>query len=210
MAIITASDYKTYKGISASTYDAQLAVVIPAIQELAEDYCDRLFDSASRTEKHNGTDFPVLVLRNTPVTTLTSISIIAADGTSTTVDADTYTFDANSGVVKFQPASYAAVTTNDWGTVECGDTWKPSPRFEAGHQNVSVVYTGGYTSGTMPANLKFSMYQAVDIALGRARGGVGVGDFRRQDLGDYSEERFGLEEAAKAIEQLFNTFRRII
>lgn len=213
MAIISAAEFKVWKGISASTYDAQLAVIIPAVQSMAELYCNRVFDSTTYTgataEKHNGTDSPILCLRNAPVTTLTSISVVDAAGNSTTIDSDSYTLDADAGVVQYEPASVSSIISDEWGVSE-NLAWVPAPRFPMGHQNISVVYVGGYTSQTMPAGLKMAMYQAVDIQLGMATAGIGVGQYESERLGEYAITRYAPEAYTATIERLFGPWRRVV
>lgn len=210
MAIISASDWKSYKGISASTYDTQLAVVIPAAQSAVEQWCGRVFDSATFTEKHNGNGWHRIVLKNAPITALTSITVVGPDGTSETVDSTTYTYEAETGIIGFQPASEGVLSVDEWGESETDGAWDVSPKFSGGFQNISVVYTGGYSSGTMPAGLKLAMYQYVDVLMSQAVGGVGAGAFKSERLGDYDYERMVGEESDALMVRLFGPWRRAI
>lgn len=209
VAIISNSDYKSFKGISASTYDSQLTVVIPAAQSAVEQWCGRVFDTATFTEKHNGNGWHQIVLKNAPVTTLTSVTVIGPDGTSEVVDSATYTFEAETGIVGFQPATEGVLSVDEWGVSE-DRAWDVSPQFSQGFQNLSVVYVGGYSSGTMPAGLKLAMYQYVDVLMSQAIAGVGTGAFKRQRLGDYDEEKWGQEESGVLMTRLFGPWRRAI
>lgn len=209
MAIITASDWKSYKGISATTYDAQLAVIIPAAQSAVEKWCDRIFDTATYTEKINGNDWHRIVLRNVPVTTLTSVSVVGPDGSSSTIGSTSYTFEAESGVIGFQPANEGVLVVDDWGAINTNAQWISTPRFSNGFQNISVVYVGGYSSGTMPAGLKLAMYQYVDVLMAQATAGVGAGAFKSERLGDYNYERMTSEESESLMVRLFGPWRRL-
>lgn len=210
MAIISASDWKTYKGISATTYDAQLAVVIPAAQSAVEQWCGRVFDTATFTEKHNGNGWHRIVVKNAPITTLTSVTVVGPDGTSETVDSTTYTYEAETGIIGFQPASEGVLSVDEWGEPGNDGVWDVSPKFSDGFQNISVVYVGGYSSGTMPAGLKLAMYQYVDVLMAQAVAGVGTGAFKSERLGDYNYERMTGEESEALMVRLFGPWRRAI
>lgn len=194
MAIISTSDYKTWRGISVSTYDTLIGILIGAAQAQAERWCGRLFDSATHTEKYSGSGTEILVLRNAPVASVTSITLTRPTGDSYTVDSSTYAVDLESGVVKFDPAATYRVTTDWWGEREPQADWSPQPAFSLGHYNVTVVYVGGYTSQTMPNDLKLAMYQYVDELVARspgltALGGSGPSQYQSESLGDYSYTR---------------------
>lgn len=209
MAIISTANYKTYKGISASTYDSQLDVIIPAAQSAVEQWCGRVFDSATFTEKHNGNGWHRIVVKNAPITALTSISIVAPDGSSNAIDTDAYTYEAETGIIGFQPTSEGVLWVDDWGVAE-DDVWNVSPKFPGGFQNLSVVYTGGYSSQAMPAGLKLAMYQYVDVLMAQAVAGVGTGAFKSERLGDYNYERMTGEESEALMVRLFGPWRRAI
>jgi hypothetical protein len=168
-----------------------------------------VFDSASYTEKHNGNGWHRIVLKNAPVTTLTSVSVVAPDGSSEAVDTDAYTYEAETGIVGFQPASEGVLSVDEWG--ESSDrVWNVSPQFPGGFQNISIVYTGGYSSQTMPAGLKLAMYQYVDVLMSQAVAGVGAGAFKSERLGDYNYERMTSEESEALMVRLFAPWRRAI
>lgn len=226
MAIISTSDFKTFRNISVSTYDALIGVLIGAGQAQAERYCDRVFDTATYTEKYDGNRTNTLVLRNIPVTTLTSISTIDSSGNTSALDSTSYTYEAATGIVK--PCGDA------WGWYDATDTdpqdrrWGDVPAFGKGHQNYQVVYTGGYSSGTMPADLKLAMYLYVGDLFENAlqaytsSGLGGLGPFKSQTLGDWSYTlagESGLLQMANGdwvssswakFANLFNPFRRVV
>jgi hypothetical protein len=81
-----------------------------------------------------------------------------------------------------------------WGVLDDADPserrWGDLPGFPNGHQNLQVVYVGGYSS--MPNDLKFAMYQYVGLLFENAlqaytsSGTGGLGPFKSQTLGDWS------------------------
>lgn len=206
MPILSTADFKTLRGISATTWDAQLNVIIPHAQSLVENYCGRAFDSATYTsEKYDGSGSEILILRQFPVTTLTSVSISGVAVASTS-----YTLDAANGIVKFEPSGRGRVVVDpDWLTVQTTDYIGPFPCWPEGHQNISVTYTAGYTSGTMPGGLKLAFAEFVDMALAKNTLGVGSSQYKSEKLGDYQYDRGVPEQPSATLERLFSQYRRI-
>lgn len=161
--IATVAEYKTYAGISVSTWDTQFGVFVDAANDLIPRYCNRTsFDSSTYTEVHStGPDQATITVRVPPITSITSIKRLLGTSDTVTLDSDTYTFDANSGLVKLWGAGGG--TLDEWGmrgfnagalVVDSG------PRFEETVLGYQVVYVGGYA--TMPNGLKLALYRIVD------------------------------------------------
>lgn len=141
-------------------------------------FCNRIdttgahtFGYATRTEKYNGLYSPEIVLRNTPVSSVTSVQLIYDDGSTSTVSSDEYRYDPASGVLRLlydyfgwglgwestEPATYQKAPGYFVG---------PFPRFAAGLNNVQVTYAGGWS--TIPQDLQRVATQAVvDLYLNR-------------------------------------------
>lgn len=197
MAIIAAADYKTWKGITATTWDAQLAVMVPAAQDFAERFCERLFEEDTHTELLSGDGSTDLFLANIPITSITSIAHVADDGTETVVDSTAYRFDPATGVVRRHSGA-------DGWAFGCGVKWTE------GFRNYEAVYVGGYdAAGTpAPASLKAALYQTIDAMLA-ASPGVGLGpQFQSESLGDYDYTRFAAADEFARIRAALAPFRR--
>ena len=157
MAIITASEYKTHRGISGTDYDAILAVIIPSKQAWLERQCGRAFDEVTYTDlAHDGSGSPDLWLKHWPASSVTAVKLLASDGTTSTVDSSSYRF-VNSEFLHRDSGSEAA-----WEPRTPFGDYKGSV-FPEGDGNVLVSFTGGYA--TMPDDLKELMYQLVDWGL---------------------------------------------
>lgn len=196
MAIIAASDYKTWKGISATTWDAQLAVMVPAAQAMAERFCDRAFDyNAAYSETVDGTGSLYLFISNTPIASITSVTRILDDGSTETVDSSAYRKGhADTGTV--------VRLGSGWG--DCRSRWTE------GVQNYTVVYAGGYGSPgpAVPADLKVALYQLIDQWLADSPGG-GLGpQFQSENLGDYSYTRFAASDEFAVVRAALMPYRR--
>jgi uncharacterized phiE125 gp8 family phage protein len=190
VAIISTAEFKTFRGISASTYDTLIGLLIGAAQAQAERYCDRTFDTATFTEKYNSSGTNTVVLRNTPITSITSVSLITPDGDTAAIDSSAYTVQLDSGVVKLASNLYGWTVIEDMDASE--RRWGDLPGFPMGHQNIQVVYVGGYASNAMPSDLKMAMYLYVGLTFENAlqaytsSGTGGLGTFKSQTLGDWS------------------------
>jgi len=189
LAIITTTEYKTYAGISGSTYDAQLDVLIPALQDELERLTGRLFDTGTYTEYVDGSDSPTVSVNNYPVTSVTSVQLIdRAETVQYTYEATGYKIEASSGLISRQ-------TGGMWGTGGCDSWWAPlpypmtfnrAPVFPDGWRNIKIVYVGGYASNAMPAALKKLMYDATATAF--AQIGVDL-SMKSETLGHYKYDR---------------------
>lgn len=179
MAIISTSDYNTYAGISGQ--DTLVATLISGAQAAIERACGvDSFDSTSYTDQlYDGTGTPTLILRNAPITAVSSIEIRSglADATPTTLESNTYIAETDrSGLIHRLGSGPLEVWERaPWAT--------PEPIWPTGRLNVLVTYTAGYTSQTMPADLKQAMYRLVD-ALRARRGRDGT--LQSESLGSYS------------------------
>jgi len=193
-ALITLANYKAYASITSTdtTRDAALQVMIDAATEALRRYASRSttdgFSSATRTEAYDGNDTEFLELREFPVTSITSITYVANDGTTTTVDSTAYRLeDAQWGIVAKLAAisgRFALTRSYLYGSVMARasviDRWGVSPNWMEGIQNYSVVYVGGYS--TIPAGLQYVLYRWVDQLRGKAATGI----MKSERIGEYA------------------------
>lgn len=189
MALITAAEFKTWRGISASTYDAQLAVIIPAVQAAMERFCGRVntgFDQASYTETLDGDDSPSLFLEATPIATSPAASVthIADDGTETVISTSDYRINTKTGEVFRLGSRFSFSPFDEFGEPNLDRSFGYSPRWSAGRQNWKITYTGGYS--TIPADLKMVTYDLVARTLGEATSGDAQRAVSSETLGAYS------------------------
>jgi hypothetical protein len=137
--LITRAEYKAYASISSTNQDAEIDAIIPKVSQLVKTYCRRSFidfvDEA-RSETFEG-GYPVLLLKETPVTQIISVQQSKDYG-------QTYT-----KLVKF----------TDW--VQRGDEVVAiDPRgFEPLVNGYRVSYFAGYE--TVPEDLKLAVLDLV-------------------------------------------------
>lgn len=179
MAITTNTEYKTWAGITATTWDSLITTLISAASRRAEIACNRTrtasgatsFESGTWTEVFNGEGQEAIQLRNWPITSVTSVTLTAGDGTTIrTVASTEYKINLANGVLAFAPSyagRFARVSSGDgfgpgWGSdYDNGSEHGVHPRFSDQYRNVTVVYVGGYS--TVPDDLKMAIWQIVDL-----------------------------------------------
>lgn len=212
MAIATTAEYKTYAGISVTTWDAQFDVIIPAVQKAIERVCGRVFDTATFTEYLDGLGSDVLQLSNPPIASITSIQILTVPGENpTAVDSGNYTFNTGGeeGIVRLEPTSTRRFPYDSFGMPNtAGPQYGIYPCWPKGFRNIKVVYVGGYgsspASATMPADLKLALYRIVDVVFAQVRQDLTL---KSENLGSYSytraEDALQYHQFLKQMSQVF-------
>lgn len=186
-SLISIAEYKVWSGISGTSQDALLTVLVDAVSMEVRRWCDRNttngFESMSRTERYDGNDEQTIQLMEWPVTAVTSVTVYTAGGDTDVLDADTYRFDGDSGVLSRIDPRLARFPVTAFGTVN--STFSVQPWFERGFNNIEVVYTGGYA--TIPADLKMACYRLTDLAYTARGRNMGI---QSESLGSYSYTNF--------------------
>lgn len=182
-SLISIAEYKVWSGISGTSQDALLTVLVDAVSMEVRRWCDRNttngFESMSRTERYDGNDEQTIQLMEWPVTAVTSVTVYTAGGDSDVLDTDTYRFDGDSGVLSRIDPRLARFPVTAFGTVN--STFSVQPWFERGFNNIEVIYTGGYA--TIPADLKMACYRLTDLAYAARGRNMGI---QSESLGGYS------------------------
>lgn len=206
MAVVTASEYKTWKGISGSTYDAQLAVVVPAAILVAEKFCNRTFEFDSCVEKFDGTSWTKISVSNPPISSITYIKFVNSSGLSLTVPSTSYSFATDdSGVIGFNPVSEGTTVLGRLGPLDT-ERWVNAPNFDGGFHGIEVSYVGGFE--VMPDSLKFAMYSLIDVMLGSALQKPGSMNFKSERMGNYDYANWTPAERNAFMETYFGIWRR--
>ena len=159
MALITVAGYKDRAGITVTTYDVALAVIVSEVEALVAKFCNRRLEStgADLTEKYNGRGNDTLHLEGYPIVSITSVSylsgVTSGAATFTAYGSGEYYTVADTGeLVRYNAIDYAFPESR-----EVDLNWP------IGTGNVQVVYQGGYTAFTVPADLSSAMYDLVGI-----------------------------------------------
>jgi len=160
MALTTVAGYKTREGISIASKDAEIGVVLAEAELLTARYCDRtLEDSGSSiTEYANGNGDSVLYVEAYPISSVTSVSYLSSvtSGVAgyTAYGTGEYYSDASTGSL----IRFGSIDISFDGSIS-------PPVWPTGEKNIKIVYQGGYTSGTVPADLSDAIYDLMSIIL---------------------------------------------
>lgn len=162
--LITVASAKEHLGITATTWDAVLQTLVTRVSGMVERYCDRTFASTAYTEDYDGDGSEVLLTRQSPIVSVTSVH-----------DDQNREF-----------TSATLIQTTDYYV----DTAKAAikligGRFSRGVGNVRVAYTAGYAS--TPDAVAISVADIVGLYFNRRRSG-GIAS---QSLGGQSTSWLG-------------------
>lgn len=190
--LVTTTEYKAYAGITGTGDDAAFAVLIAAASRAIRRYCGRDevtgFAAATYTEKYDGNGSDVIQLREWPLASVTSVTLIADDGTTDAYATTDYRPNLRTGGLYLLGSVSGRVLT-DFGGLMLGGGYGVSPCWPVGEQNLSVVYV---TSGAVPDDLKLACYQIVDFLFAERRHNPAM---QSESLGAYSYTRARASEA---------------
>lgn len=203
MALLTYAEYTAL--YSSSLTQTQVEGFIAVVQAEIERYCNRIaltpsgtggFESASRTEVRDGDGSDTLIMRYAPISAVTSIAITAGSSTTTYSGTDVsanFEWDTDErGELRWIGATSGRFGVDEYGVTRA-DEWGTTPCFPRGFQNVSIVYTGGWS--TVPADLKQIVREMVAERIIQ-RGSGGGQDFGKQSatLGRHSYTRASADQ----------------
>lgn len=193
MALTTAANYKTWAKISVATYDTELALLVTQAEKLVAEVLDRrLEDSgAAAIEYYDGRGDDMLYLKAWPVTSITSVSYLSSVSSGvaayTAYDGSEYYATDDGRLIRANVLDYAFPDSN----AEAYSTNWP-----CGRDNIKVIYRGGYTSSTVPADLALCIYEVVATLQ---HGRDGTRDVPQQDeLRAFILDRVGHYRRAQA------------
>jgi len=143
--LITISEFKSYEGITGSTEDTKLNLIIPSISTLVRNYCGKSFTDYVSTDKVEYFSFrwetPVIFPSECPIISITSLEV------------DWY----GDGYVVLDTTEFALESRID--SVRLTDCVK----FPVGSNKAKLTYKAGYA--TIPADLKLCLIDLVNYYL---------------------------------------------
>lgn len=191
MDLTTTARVKTMAGISGTTRDTLIGVLVTAYSAEAERYLDRYVQSSSRTEVHYLPRFRKQVqLKGWPVGTLTSVTLSSSR-------------DFTGGVALTEDASF--VLHDELGMITLDDVPSDDPAF------LQVVYTGGMAADQSAFTTAYPhISAAIDVQV--------IEHLRRIDNGTMeatasdaqgSVSAFGSYSLNKHTKDVLNSHRRV-
>lgn len=151
MALLTSSYIRSWVPQAVGHED----LIPDAIDEavgLANQFCGREFESALHDEYLDvyDDDQSRVIVQHTPITEVTAVYDDAQSTAPTLVDSADYIYDPNTGVFEYEDSEWTV-----------------------GLRSVRIKYTAGYTTETLPPELRLVLRQIVAWVIG-SRGDVGV------------------------------------
>jgi hypothetical protein len=200
VAIITLAQYKSWAGISGTSDDTRLQELLDSAHAELRRYCGRSlsngFESATRTEDYN-TPGAQLVLREWPVTSITSITPLNTDNTSgTAFDSTSYSTDLASGVVTLNGAQNGRFISDRSVDPAMLSNWGWLPRFD----RVRVVYV----SDSPAADIRMALYRMVDTMYASVQRGS---DIKSESIGQYSVTYASAADALDLVKASLSRYR---
>ena len=194
----TLADFKSYRNITVTTNDTQITFALDAINAWVARYCGITISTQTITEFLHGLGTDTVMLRTSPISSVTTVQLVNADNTLTTIDADTYRCNLETGKLARINSSSSIVFEGDFGTNPRAII-ADSPSFPRGFRNLKVVYVSGYTTGAAaPADLRLAMYQSIDEIMAS----VGLRESNEQQF------KVSVSERIELMQNRFNQFRR--
>ena len=170
MAWLTTAEVKTLLGVTASTWDTQIAALLPAVQAGIEAEIGRAIASASYSEQYSGHGSPILQLRNRPVISITSVwdSLDRVFDDTTLLPTTSYHCFKRQGRIELDGGF------TDWPDERRGSC------FGDGIANVRVDYVAGYA--TEPGDLGLVLAKDIWTVINTGK----AGGKSSESIGDHS------------------------
>jgi hypothetical protein len=147
------------------------------VTKAVESYLNTKLTITTTTEYFDG-GFEDLIVRKTPIVSVTSIEDMSS---SATVTATTYGFYTAQGFIYY----------------------KNEEEWDEGRQKWKVIYTCGYTSTAIPADIQLAMDKWVAFLTAEPTGAV-----QSWSLGDYSETFVDIGNMPRQVKALLDPYKR--
>lgn len=219
MALTTAATIKTLMGVSDTSLDAVLAVLIPQADAIIKGYLQREIEQATYTEYYSGSGNQVIVLNQTPVQSITSVNEdpdgYFGDGTDAFPAASLLT-EGTDYVLRKDDATATEVSKSGI-LYRIRNAWpRPSSRLRGqlasapglGLGNIKVVYVAGWA--TVPADIQFAANMLVTSMLEARKLS---GRLESESIEDYSYTLSGSEDEAQLLDSVkgsLSRYKRIV
>lgn len=171
LPLVTRAEYKSYAGISSTSMDTAIDLLIPKVSELVKSICRRTFIDYINDVKieysEGGTRSIELV--ETPVTQVVSVEFSGDYGRSydTLAEYTDYAVSRASNSIRpigsaFDLLSFSNSSINVGSTPPYGS--KNTPMFKEAINGYRITYTGGYDAG-IPEDLKVAVLDLLSYYL---------------------------------------------
>lgn len=173
---------KAYLGITTTDYDTLLTRMTKAATRAIERYCNRGLIQEARLETYDGEGAESIQLRAFPVRRVVSVYLTDGFEVFDRLDPSDYAIDYRTGVVRYRGVARGPVGTYPGSRL--GGFHGPSPAFGDQALDVTVDYTGGYS--TVPEDLE---QVAVEVTAYMFQSRSQDPRMVSESIGDYSYTR---------------------
>lgn len=180
MALTTQASVKLHLGITGTTEDTYLDMLIEQVDQLIKSYVGQTIERQTVTEYHAGNNTPLLVTRQRPVASLTSVRVDAygaygqasdpfpaatlqTAGIDYALRIDRPDGTSRSGIVQRLNGVWPAVFRRQSGLL--------TPAIEPGQGNIKIVYVAGYLQ--VPKDLELAANTLIGSIRHNRRHGAG-------------------------------------
>lgn len=216
MALTTLSVIKAFLNIVDTNQDTWLTALQLAAEAAIKDYCQQNFESATYTEYYSGSGTRAIVLRQRPVTSITSVHVdndgnfgfgttpfpaitILESGSDYALDLDTGSTISRSGILW----RVNTIWQQNERTHRVGQLYQP---YQQPLGNIKVVYVAGYT--TIPQDLQYAVCLMVSTYKNTATyGGVSI---NREKIGPLEYELYRPSFYRMVAQPDFGTLRQVL
>ncbi len=144
--ILSVSGYKAIWGITDTSQDVQITAIIPMIEDQITRYLGfNVVPNQTYVEVYDGTGNNFLRIRQSPITSITSITVVSGNQTATYAGSQ-FIIDSAKNFILINPAATGVVLG----------------AFPAGQQNITVTYVAGSATADAPPSLKLAISLAVN------------------------------------------------
>lgn len=140
--LCTLADVKNFLGVSETTYDTRLEMIMAGIDRQIKDYCGKPFEKATITDEPIKFTWSVGYVANTPLISVTEIKELDEDIT-TTLEGFIAEVEPLTGKVQLD-----YLTSREY----------------------LITYEGGYEAEDIPANIKLAFYKWVEFEFNNSTG----------------------------------------
>ena len=214
MTWTTKTTIKTLQGISDSSLDSVIDLLISQAEELVKGYLQREIEQASYTEYYSGTGTPVLVLNQSPVQSVTSVYIdpkgYYGDGTdafpesSLLVSGTDYVLRKNNAsATEVSDSGILYRLGTDWNRPQKTQRGQLASSPGIGKGNIKVAYIAGWE--TVPADIQFATNRLVTAMLESRNH---AGRIHSESIEDFSYTLSGSENEASLLDSTKGSLSR--
>jgi uncharacterized phiE125 gp8 family phage protein len=154
---LTLAEAKLFLRVDGSTEDSLITSMVSAVRIAAEQYLSRSLITQSWKLAYDDYLLSVTALPLGPVQSITSVTLVARDGSTTIVDSNTYYLSAKKDRLNFDATPFATRVEVVYAAGYGNAANVPEPIKQGMLQHLASLYTNRTASGAIP-EIALSLY----------------------------------------------------